>query len=142
MTKSQFSGRALIRGSASGKILWLDEPISFWGGINPQTGIIIDANHPQCGQCIAGTLLVLPGTRGSTASPGALLENLAAGAGPVAFILTAPDNVCLVAASMCPAIGIASPLVIDLSQQDIPRLTSGDHWTVRDDCLSKNKATH
>lgn len=95
----------LIEGSAEGALLVLEEPISFWGGVDVCSGKIVDHNHPQMGESIAGKVLVLPGTRGSTASPGALLEALAAGVGPAAIILTEPDNVCLVAASMCSAIG-------------------------------------
>ena len=43
--------------------LVLDEPLSFWGGYDPQTGMILDQHHPQAGACISGRILILPATR-------------------------------------------------------------------------------
>ncbi len=71
--------------------LHLDEPLSFWGGLDPVTGRIVDAHHPQRGACIAGRRLVLPGTRGSTSSPGVLVEAIRLGNGPAAIVLPGPD---------------------------------------------------
>ncbi len=47
-------------GPAAGVCLALTAPISFWGGVNPVSGEIIDARHPQRGLNIAGTILALP----------------------------------------------------------------------------------
>ena len=44
--------------------LRLTEPLSFWGGIDPLTGRIIDASHPQVGESIAGKVLRMPYSRG------------------------------------------------------------------------------
>jgi uncharacterized protein len=137
MTEAVYTGRALILGSVTAELLRLDEPISFWGGVDPNSGTIIDANHPQVGQSLADKILVLPGTRGSTASPGALLETLAAGNGPSAFILTLPDNVCLVAASMCAAIGLNSPPILDLSGQSLAACRSGQVWALNNNRLAR-----
>lgn len=71
--------------------LRLDKPLSFWGGLDPSTGAIVDVHHPQCGECIAGKVLVLERTTGSTSSPGALLEAIRRGKGPAAIVLQAPD---------------------------------------------------
>ena len=72
-------------------VLRLDEPLSFWGGLDPQTGIIIDRHHPQCGESIAGRKLVMKGTRGSTSSPGVLLEAIRLGNGPSKIVVSEPD---------------------------------------------------
>ena len=71
--------------------LRLDAPISFWGGLDPQTGVIIDVHHPQCGESIAGKVLVLERTTGSTSSPGTLVEAIRLGNGPQAIIVGQPD---------------------------------------------------
>ena len=49
-------------GAVSGPVLALSAPLSFWGGVDPATGRIIQVRHPQCGASIAGTVLALPGT--------------------------------------------------------------------------------
>ncbi|WP_292088875.1 DUF126 domain-containing protein, partial [Mesorhizobium sp.] len=56
----------LVRGKAGkGEALVLTAPISFWGGVDPQTGRIADVRHPQHGEVISGRVLFLPGTIGS-----------------------------------------------------------------------------
>jgi len=71
--------------------LLLTEPLSFWGGLDPETGCIIDPHHPQCGECITGRTLHMDRTRGSTSSPGTLVEAIRLGKGPAAIILSGPD---------------------------------------------------
>ena len=71
--------------------LRLDEPLSFWGGLDSATGIIVDVRHPQCGESIAGKVLLLERTSGSTSSPGVLLDAIRQGKGPAAIVLDAPD---------------------------------------------------
>ena len=39
----------LVNGKANGEVLKLDDPLSFWGGVDPQTGEITDLRHPQGG---------------------------------------------------------------------------------------------
>lgn len=69
-------GKVLNEGCASGDVLVLDEPLSFWGGYDPQTGTIIDQQHPQVGATMTGKIVVMPGTRGSSGTPGVLGESL------------------------------------------------------------------
>ncbi len=71
--------------------LKLDVALSFWGGLDPATGEIIDVRHPQHGKSIAGKRLILERTAGSTSSPGALLEAIRRGKGPAAVVLQNPD---------------------------------------------------
>ena len=73
-TSSTMNGQAIIAGSASGPVLASGEGLSFWGGVDPLTGIVIDAHHPLCGQSIAGKILVMPTTRGSCSGSGVMLD--------------------------------------------------------------------
>lgn len=88
----------LVPGNGFGAALVLDAPLSFWGGVDPESGCIIDRQHPQCGVRVTGRVLVLPGVRGSTAAPGALLELLVSGAGPAALLTRRFEVVPLVTA--------------------------------------------
>ena len=69
----------------------LSAPLSFWGGIDPRSGLIIDASHPQVGESISGKILRMPHSRGSSSSPSVLAEALRLGTGPVAIVLDQPD---------------------------------------------------
>ena len=97
----------------SGERLELTEPLSFWGGFDPQSGIITDPAHPQFGEKLTGRVLILQRTRGSTSSPGALLESLRLGTGPTGFVLQEPDSVVLVATHLAGTLyGIEIPVTI------------------------------
>ncbi len=112
-------------GQVSGKILKLDEPLSFWGGFNPRDGCIIDQSHPQVGESINKTILALPGTKGSAGTPGAVTEAIRLGVGPAAILLPKPDvnllTGVLVAAQLYK---IVIPVLILLSN-DFDKLETG-----------------
>ena len=92
----------------------LTAPLSFWGGFDANTGIIVDQSHPQCGQSLAGKTVLMQGSRGSTSSTGALLESIRRGTGPAAFVLGKPDAVILVAAHLARLLyDIEVPVSID-----------------------------
>lgn len=86
-------GTALAPGSAAGPTLVLDEPISFWGGVNAATGEIVDTHHPQAGASIVGRVLVMPGGRGSSSSSSVLAETIRARVGPAAILLAVADPI-------------------------------------------------
>lgn len=85
--------RALVPGPAEGIALVLSEPLSFWGGVDPADGTIIDRHHPQAGQSVRGNVLVMPSGRGSSSSSSVLAETIRAGTGPVAIVLAEPDGI-------------------------------------------------
>lgn len=87
------AAQTLCPGEGSGLLLLLDEPLSFWGGTDRRTGMIIDAHHPQHGTSIAGRVLVMDASRGSSSSSSVLAEQLRAGVGPAAILLTARDAI-------------------------------------------------
>jgi hypothetical protein len=86
-------GQAVIAGRASGDILATDEGLSFWGGVDPLTGMVIDAHHPLCGQSIAGRVLVMPTTRGSCSGSGVMLDLALNGIAPAGFVFRENEDV-------------------------------------------------
>ena len=87
-----FQAKAVVDGAVRGTVLALDEPLSFWGGVDPATGVIVDRHHPQADASVAGTVLVLPGTRGSAGGSGTLAECLRLGTGPAAILLPSANR--------------------------------------------------
>lgn len=85
------NSRILTAGSANAKTLILSEPLSFWGGFDPATGIILDQHHPQAGACVKDLILVLPAARGSGGTPACIAESLRGGVGPAGVILKTAD---------------------------------------------------
>ena len=74
----------------AGSALVLSSPISFWGGVDPKTGAIVDVRHREHGETIAGRVLFLPGTIGSSSASAVLMELVHNGNAPAALVLHAP----------------------------------------------------
>jgi uncharacterized protein len=81
----------LSGGEAEGSLLILREPLSFWGAFDPRTGVIVDAHHPQRGQCLTGKALLMPETRGSGSASGALAEAIRLKTAPSCIVLMSRD---------------------------------------------------
>ena len=62
----QLKGRIIYKGKAEGKALVTEMPISFYGGVDPNTGIVIEKGHQLNGQSVKGKILVFPQGKGST----------------------------------------------------------------------------
>lgn len=96
--------RTILTGSAEGPILACDEALSFWGGVDPASGKVIDVHHPLHGRTISGAILMLPSTRGSCTGSGVLLDLALSGRAPAALVFSEPEDVAtlgaLVAAGM------------------------------------------
>lgn len=113
----------IFDGECRAETLALDEPLSFWGGLDPQTGRIIDERHPQQGATVTGRILMLPGTRGSTSSSGALCESLRLGTGPAAILLPAPNVTILTAVTVAAELYQCSIPVLIVEQSDWDKLS-------------------
>ena len=59
-------GRGIVKGRGTGPLLVSPAPISFLGGVDPETGVVIENGHPLQGKSIAGTVLAFPYGKGST----------------------------------------------------------------------------
>ena len=73
--------------------LYSTEGISFWGGIDPLTGKVIDQTHPLHGASVADKILVIPSGRGSCTGSQVMLELILNGKAPRAIILRAADTI-------------------------------------------------
>lgn len=93
MTSGRAEARALVVGKTRGSALVLDEALSFWGGLDPHTGEIVDRHHPQSGQNVTGRVLVMESGRGSSSSSSVLAEAIRAGTAPAAVVLREPDGI-------------------------------------------------
>ena len=107
------TGRVLAPGSGSGHALVLREPLSLWGGVDPATGIVIDARHPQRGASMTGRVLVMPAVRGSSSSSSVLAEAVRAGSAPAAILLGEVDLILAVGAAVAEELyGRSVPVVV------------------------------
>jgi len=79
-------GRAIWRGWARGEALVSNQPISFYGGVDPETGKIIEKGHELEGRSIAGKILAFPYGKGSTVGSYIILRLKRRGLAPRAIV--------------------------------------------------------
>ena len=121
-----FRGQPVAAGSARGQALAADTALSFWGGIDPDTGVIIDQRHPLAGQLAAGRVLVIPSGRGSCSGSGALLESIRQGTAPAAIILSRLDPIIGLGCILGDELYASHPVLLVISEQDRQQITTGD----------------
>lgn len=105
----------LVAGTpACGDALVLSAPISFWGGVDPASGTIMDVRHPQHGACIAGRILFLPGAIGSSSASSVMLELVHAEKAPAAIVMAQPDAILLLGLIVAREMRWPTPIAVRL----------------------------
>lgn len=84
--KMELTGRIINRGKAEGEALVTKDPISFYGGVDPKTGVITDRDNELNGENIKGKILVFPFGKGSTVGPYTIYQLAKLGTAPKAMI--------------------------------------------------------
>jgi predicted aconitase with swiveling domain len=105
-------GLALAPGAARGAVAVI-APLSFWGGYDPATGVVIDRSHHAVGTALAGCIVAMPSGRGSSSSSSVLAEAIRRGRAPAAFVLARPDPILAVGAMVAAELyGRSCPVIL------------------------------
>jgi predicted aconitase with swiveling domain len=125
-------GQSVASGSARGEALAADVPLSFWGGFDPETGVIIDRRHPLAGQLATGRVLVIPSGRGSCSGSGVLLEAIHNGTAPAAIVTSRLDPVISLGCILGDELYASHPVLIVIPDQDRRGIQTGDMIEIDD----------
>jgi uncharacterized protein len=113
----------LLPGSpAVATALALTAPISFWGGVDPKSGLIVDQRHPESGQTVSGRILLVPETVGSSSAAAILLELVHGKRAPAAIVLHQPDAILLLGLIVAKEMGYATPIALRLDREQFAAL--------------------
>ncbi len=94
----QLKGRIIYKGKAQGEALVTAMPISFYGGVDPNTGVVIEKGHELQGQSVKGKILVFPQGKGSTVGSYTLYRMKKNGTAPAAMINRETETIVAVGA--------------------------------------------
>jgi predicted aconitase with swiveling domain len=108
-----------------GRALVLAEPLSLWGGMDPATGEVIDAHHPQRGANLAGRVVVMASGRGSSSSASVLAEAVRAGTAPAAIVLGEPDLILAIGAEVADELYGRRVPVVALAPDELGAIRDG-----------------
>jgi predicted aconitase/predicted aconitase with swiveling domain len=130
------TAQAILAGQAQGPVLATSEALSFWGGVDPASGRVIDVHHPLHGRSITGTILMMPSTRGSCTGSGVLLDLALTGRAPAALVFSEDEDVvtlgALIAAEM---FGVRLP-VLRLSEAAFAALAAAPQATISETAVT------
>lgn len=115
----------VVPAEVQGELLVSSEPLSFWGGYEAETGLIIDRRHPLNGRNGAGKILAVPFSRGSSTTTAVLLEAIRQGNAPAAILTTGVDTFFALAAIVAAELFNDTLPVFSLEEEDFARLESG-----------------
>lgn len=131
----KFQSHVLIDGETEGEVLRFDAPISFWGGVNPETAAISLAGHPQHGEMISDKILVIPQLIGSSSSSAVILELFYRGIGPRALVLGGRDAILPIGVVVAGQMGWPTVPVLVLEN---PAFRSGDRVKINPRGMIRN----
>ena len=98
-------GRKIYPGQVTGEALATRMGISFFGGVDPESGVVVEKGHELQGQCIAGKILIFPAGKGSTVGSYTLYRLKSAGLAPLAIINAECETItavgCIIAEIPC-----------------------------------------
>jgi len=119
-------GEALLAGQASGAILHADVGLSFMGGVDAASGLVLDHHHPLHGQSVAGKILAIPSGRGSCSGSLVLFELLMNDHAPAALVFCRSETILTLGVMIAAELFDRGIPVLMLDDADFAALASFD----------------
>ncbi|HEY3277496.1 MAG TPA: DUF126 domain-containing protein [Syntrophorhabdaceae bacterium] len=121
----RIKGKAIVPGVVKGEALVSSMPISFTGGMNPQTGVIREKGHVLLGQSVAGKILVFPQGKGSTTGSWQFWVAYKKGKAPIGLINVKAEGIVT-----CSAVITNTPMIHLLEKNPLEMIRTGDMVTI------------
>ena len=121
MSRLILRGHKIAKGKARGKAIVSRSPISFMGGVNPETGLVVEKGHELEGVSISDKILIFSTGKGSTLGSYQLYEMTIWKKAPKAIINVRADPIVAVGAIMGNI-----PMVDKLDRNPLEVIMTGD----------------
>ncbi len=127
--------KVIAAGEVSAEGVISQMPLSFWGGVNVQTGEVQDVHHSLCGQKISGKILGIPCDRGSCSGSGVMLEMIRLETHPVGLLCIEAEPVLSLGAIIGEKLYHRSIAIRTISRQVFLSLPQQCHITFTEDAI-------
>ena len=124
----ELKGRIIYKGKAEGEALVTTMPISFYGGVDPNTSVVIEKDHELQGISVKGKILVFPQGKGSTVGSYTLYRLKKNGVAPAGMINRECETIV--------AVGAIISEIPTIDKVDVSKIKTGDKVKVEDDTVS------
>ena len=126
----QLKGRIIYKGKAAAEALVTSMPISFYGGVDPNTGVVIEKGHELNGVSVKGKILVFPQGKGSTVGSYTLYRMKKNGVAPAAMVNKETETII--------AVGAIISEIPFVDKVDVSKFKNGVKVTVDNDTVTIN----
>ena len=120
----ELKGRIIYKGTGEGEALTTKQPISFYGGVDPNTGVVIEKGHELQGQSVKGKILVFPTGKGSTVGSYTLYRMKKNGTAPAGIVNKECETVV--------AVGVIISEIPCVDKIDITKIKTGNRVRIKD----------
>ncbi len=127
--------RSILAGAAEGKVIATTEALSFWGGVDPATGKVIDVHHPLHGVCLTGGVLFMPTSRGSCTGSGVLLDLILTSRAPAALVFCEAEDVLTLGALVAAEMFDRALPVVRLDADNFARFSRAAHVSINENTI-------
>jgi phosphomecalonate degydratase small subunit len=124
----QLKGRIIYKGKANGEALVSEMPISFYGGVDPNTGIILEKGHQLNGQSVKEKILVFPQGKGSTVGSYTLYRMKKNGTAPAGMINRECETIV--------AVGAIISEIPCVDKVEVSKIKTGDRVSIQGDTIN------
>jgi predicted aconitase with swiveling domain len=124
----ELKGRIISKGSGEGEALATSQPISFYGGVDPNTGEVIEKGHELQGKSVKGKILVFPTGKGSTVGSYTLYRMKKNGMAPAGIINKECETVV--------AVGAIISEIPCIDKIDVSKIKTGDLVRIESDVVT------
>jgi predicted aconitase with swiveling domain len=124
----QLKGRIILKGKVEAEVLKTTMPISFYGGVDPNTGIVIEKGHELQGISVKDKILVFPQGKGSTVGSYTLYRMKKNNTAPAAMINKECETIV--------AVGAIISEIPCVDKIDITKIKTGDHIQVENETVT------
>jgi uncharacterized protein len=124
----QLKGRIIYKGKAEGEALKTEQPISFYGGVDPNTGVVIEKGHELQGISVKDKILVFPQGKGSTVGSYTLYRLKKNGVAPAGMVNRECETIV--------AVGAIISEIPCVDKVDIAKIKTGDKVRIEIDIIT------
>ncbi|MRG63813.1 DUF521 domain-containing protein [Rhizobium pusense] len=135
MSSAVPQARSILTGAAEGPVIATTEALSFWGGVDPATGRVIDVHHPLHGVSLTGGVLFMPTSRGSCTGSGVLLDLILTGRAPSALVFCEAEDVLTLGALVAAEMFERALPVVRLDPENFARFSRAVHVRIDENSI-------
>lgn len=135
MSSAVPQARSILTGAAEGPVISTTEALSFWGGVDPATGRVIDVHHPLHGVSLTGGVLFMPTSRGSCTGSGVLLDLILTGRAPSALVFCEAEDVLTLGALVAAEMFERALPVVRLDPENFARFSRAVHVRIDENSI-------